>query len=79
MGLDFSVFVEFCDYYGYTDQDIAIKDFENALVFAGSLRDFVEECEEIPNRLYNYINWDLLVFDYSFECDEIGGCVFRNC
>lgn len=79
MGLDFSVFVEFCDYYGYTEQDKAIKDFEDALCFCGSLRDFVEECEEIPDRLYNYINWDDLVREYSYEYDEIGGCVFRNC
>lgn len=79
MGVDFSVFVDFCDYYGYTEQDKAIKDFENALVFCGSLRDFVEECEEIPDRLYNYINWDDLVREYSFDYDEICGCVFRNC
>lgn len=80
MGLDFSVFVDFCDYYGYTEQDKAIKDFEGAFVCSGSLREFVEECEDVPDRLYNYIKWDELEMLYDLDgYHEIGGCVFRNC
>lgn len=81
MGLDFSVFVEFCNHYGYTEQEKAIRDFGDMLVFIGSLRDFIEEYEDVPKHLYNYINWDDLARDYSlnYGYDEIGGCVFRNC
>lgn len=78
MGLDFSVFVEFCDYYGYKTQDEAIDKFENNFICHGSLRDFAEECMEIPDHLYNYIDWDAVVRDLSFDYDEIGEAIFCN-
>lgn len=85
----FDCFVEYCENNNrFNDDDVCdmVDNFEDDFIgYYDSEEDFAqqmaEECGEVPDHLFNYIDWESYARDMFMGggYDYIGGAVFRCC